>query len=103
MASTSIAPPSILYRSAARIGMVFQKPNPFPMSIYDNIASRPRTHKLATTKADLDGIVEKSLRGAALWDEVEDRLEIIRPRSLRRPTATPGHRAHARRLARRSS
>ena len=57
-----------------RIGMVFQKPNPFPMSIYDNIAYGPRTHKLATTKADLDAIVEKSLRGAALWDEVKDRL-----------------------------
>ena len=58
-----------------RIGMVFQKPNPFPMSIYDNIAYGPRTHKLATTKADLDAIVEKSLRGAALWDEVKDRLK----------------------------
>ena len=57
-----------------RIGMVFQKPNPFPMSIYDNIAYGPRTHKLAPTKADLDAIVEKSLRGAALWDEVKDRL-----------------------------
>ncbi|MEQ1782747.1 MAG: phosphate ABC transporter ATP-binding protein PstB [Hyphomonadaceae bacterium] len=58
-----------------RIGMVFQKPNPFPMSIYDNIAYGPRTHKLAATKADLDAIVEKSLRGAALWDEVKDRLK----------------------------
>ena len=58
-----------------RIGMVFQKPNPFPMSIYDNVAYGPRTHKLTTTKADLDDIVEKSLRGAALWDEVKDRLK----------------------------
>ncbi len=57
-----------------RIGMVFQKPSPFPMSIYDNVAYGPRTHGLANTKAELDGIVEKSLRGAALWDEVKDRL-----------------------------
>ena len=57
-----------------RIGMVFQKPNPFPMSIYENIAYGPRTHRLATNKADLDEIVEKSLRRAALWDEVKDRL-----------------------------
>jgi phosphate transport system ATP-binding protein len=57
-----------------RIGMVFQKPNPFPMSIYENIAYGPRTHKLATTKADLDEIVERSLRRAALWEEVKDRL-----------------------------
>ena len=58
-----------------RIGMVFQKPSPFPMSIYDNVAYGPRMHKLAATKADLDAIVEKSLRGAALWDEVKDRLK----------------------------
>jgi phosphate transport system ATP-binding protein len=57
-----------------RIGMVFQKPNPFPMSIYDNIAYGPRTHKLHGSKADLDELVEKSLRRAALWDEVKDRL-----------------------------
>ena len=57
-----------------RIGMVFQKPNPFPMSIYDNIAYGPRTHKLYGTKADLDELVERSLRRAALWDEVKDRL-----------------------------
>jgi len=57
-----------------RIGMVFQKPNPFPMSIYDNIAYGPRTHKLYGSKADLDELVEKSLRRAALWDEVKDRL-----------------------------
>jgi phosphate transport system ATP-binding protein len=57
-----------------RIGMVFQKPSPFPMSIYDNVAFGVRTHKRAASKADLDGIVEKSLRGAALWDEVKDRL-----------------------------
>lgn len=56
-----------------RIGMVFQKPNPFPMSIYDNIAYGPRTHGVRS-KAQLDEIVEKSLRGAAIWDEVKDRL-----------------------------
>ena len=56
------------------IGMVFQKPNPFPMSIYDNIASGPRTHGI-TNKAQLDDIVEKALRGAAIWDEVKDRLK----------------------------
>lgn len=56
-----------------RVGMVFQKPNPFPMSIYDNIAYGPRTHGIRN-KAQLDEIVEKSLRGAAIWDEVKDRL-----------------------------
>ena len=56
-----------------RVGMVFQKPNPFPMSIYDNIAYGPRTHGIRN-RAKLDDIVEKSLRGAAIWDEVKDRL-----------------------------
>lgn len=56
------------------IGMVFQKPNPFPMSIYDNIAYGPRTHGIHN-KSQLDDIVEKSLRGAAIWDEVKDRLK----------------------------
>ena len=56
------------------IGMVFQKPNPFPMSIYDNIAYGPRTHGIKS-RAKLDEIVEKSLRGAAIWDEVKDRLK----------------------------
>jgi len=55
--------------------MVFQKPNPFPKSIYDNVAYGPRIHGLATNKADLDAIVEKSLRRAAIWEEVKDRLE----------------------------
>ena len=58
----------------SRIGMVFQKPNPFPMSIYDNIAYGPRTHGIKN-KAKLDDIVEKSLKGAAIWDEVKDRLK----------------------------
>lgn len=57
-----------------RVGMVFQKPNPFPMSIYDNIAYGPRTHGIRS-KAKLDEIVEKSLRDAAIWDEVKDRLK----------------------------
>lgn len=56
------------------IGMVFQKPNPFPMSIYDNIAYGPRTHGIRS-RARLDEIVENSLRGAAIWDEVKDRLK----------------------------
>lgn len=56
------------------IGMVFQKPNPFPMSIYDNIAYGPRTHGIKN-KAKLDEIIEKSLRNAAIWDEVKDRLK----------------------------
>jgi phosphate transport system ATP-binding protein len=58
----------------ARVGMVFQKPNPFPKSIYENIAYGPRIHGLAATKADMDNIVEGSLRRAGLWDEVKDRL-----------------------------
>jgi phosphate transport system ATP-binding protein len=58
----------------ARVGMVFQKPNPFPKSIYDNIAYGPRIHGIFEQKGDLDGIVENSLRRAGLWDEVKDRL-----------------------------
>ena len=58
----------------ARVGMVFQKPNPFPKSIYENIAYGPRIHGLAEGKAELDAVVEKSLRRAGLWDEVKDRL-----------------------------
>ena len=57
-----------------RVGMVFQKPNPFPKSIYDNVAYGPRIHGMAKRKADMDGIVEQSLRRAGLWDEVKDRL-----------------------------
>ncbi len=57
-----------------RVGMVFQKPNPFPMSVYDNIAFGPRTHGIHA-KAKLDEIVEKSLRDAAIWDELKDRLK----------------------------
>ncbi len=58
----------------ARVGMVFQKPNPFPKSIYENVAYGPRIHGLAAGKADMDRIVEESLRRAGLWDEVKDRL-----------------------------
>lgn len=57
-----------------RVGMVFQKPNPFPMSIYDNIAFGPRTHGIRS-KVQLDDIIEKSLRDAAIWDELKDRLK----------------------------
>ena len=63
--------PSLLRK---RVGMVFQKPNPFPMSVYDNIAFGPRTHGIRS-KAKLDQSVEESLRGAAIWDEVKDRLK----------------------------
>jgi len=58
----------------ARVGMVFQQPNPFPKSVYDNVAYGPRIHGLVTTKAELDELVEKSLTRAALWEEVKDRL-----------------------------
>lgn len=59
----------------ARVGMVFQKPNPFPKSIYDNIAYGPRIHGLVNNKAELDEVVEKSLRRAAIWNEAKDRLD----------------------------
>ncbi|MAQ82505.1 MAG: phosphate ABC transporter ATP-binding protein [Maritimibacter sp.] len=59
----------------AKVGMVFQKPNPFPKSIYDNVAYGPKIHGLAKNKADLDEIVEKALRRGAIWDEVKDRLQ----------------------------
>jgi phosphate transport system ATP-binding protein len=59
----------------ARVGMVFQKPNPFPKSIYENVAYGPRIHGLSASKSELDGIVEKSLKRAGLWDEVKDRLQ----------------------------
>jgi phosphate transport system ATP-binding protein len=59
----------------ARVGMVFQKPNPFPKSIYDNVAYGPRIHGMTRNKAELDELVEASLRGAGLWNEVKDRLD----------------------------
>jgi len=58
----------------ARVGMVFQKPNPFPKSIYENVAYGPRIHGLSASKSELDEIVERSLKRAGLWDEVKDRL-----------------------------
>lgn len=63
-----------VYKLRKEVGMVFQKPNPFPMSIYDNIAYGPKTHGVKN-KAELDEIVEKSLKGAFIWDEVKDRLK----------------------------
>ena len=63
-----------VYELRKRVGMVFQKPNPFPMSIYDNIAYGPLLHEIAEDD-ELDKIVEESLRGAALWEEVKDRLD----------------------------
>ena len=68
------APSMDVVQLRARVGMVFQKPNPFPKSIYENIAYGPRIHGLASSKADLDLVVEKSLRRAGLWEEVKDRL-----------------------------
>jgi phosphate transport system ATP-binding protein len=61
----------------ARVGMVFQKPNPFPKSIYDNVAYGPKIHGLANRKSDLDDIVENSLRKAGLWEEAKDRLDSV--------------------------
>lgn len=72
---TDIFAPGLDVTSLRReIGMVFQKPNPFPMSVYDNVAYGPRTHGISS-KAKLDDIVERSLRDAAIWDEVKDRLK----------------------------
>ncbi len=68
------APSMDVVQLRARVGMVFQKPNPFPKSIYENVAYGPRIHGLATARADLDAMVEQSLRRAGLWDEVKDRL-----------------------------
>ncbi|MEH3157524.1 MAG: phosphate ABC transporter ATP-binding protein PstB [Sphingomonas taxi] len=68
------APDMDVVQLRARVGMVFQKPNPFPKSIYENVAYGPRIHGLATARADLDAMVEQSLRRAGLWDEVKDRL-----------------------------
>ena len=68
------APSGDVNQLRREVGMVFQKPNPFPMSIYDNVAYGPRTHGVRN-RAQLDELVEKSLRGAAIWDEVKDRLK----------------------------
>ena len=68
------APSLDVVQLRAQVGMVFQKPNPFPKSIYENIAYGPKLHGLASKKSDLDDVVESSLRRAGLWDEVKDRL-----------------------------
>jgi phosphate transport system ATP-binding protein len=68
------APSMDVVQLRARVGMVFQKPNPFPKSIYENVAYGPRIHGLASAKADMDRIVEESLKRAGLWEEVKDRL-----------------------------
>ncbi|MAC12273.1 MAG: phosphate ABC transporter ATP-binding protein, partial [Sphingorhabdus sp.] len=68
------APKMDVVQLRARVGMVFQKPNPFPKSIYDNVAYGPRIHGLAAGKSELDEIVERSLQRAGLWNEVKDRL-----------------------------
>ncbi len=68
------APDMDVVQLRARVGMVFQKPNPFPKSIFENVAYGPRIHGLAANKTDLAGIVEKSLKRAGLWEEVKDRL-----------------------------
>jgi phosphate transport system ATP-binding protein len=69
------APDMDVVQLRARVGMVFQKPNPFPKSIYENVAYGPRIHGLAASKADMDAIVEGSLKRAGLWEEVKDRLQ----------------------------
>ena len=74
-----------------RVGMVFQKPNPFPKSIFDNVAYGPRIHG-TSDRGTLAEIVERSLKQAALWDEVKDRLQRQRPRPLRRAAAAALHR-----------
>ena len=91
-ARTSIRPAMDVVQLRARVGMVFQKPNPFPKSIYENVAYGPRIHGLAAGKAELDAIVEQSLKRAGLWDEVKDRLQRKRHRLVRRPAAAPVHR-----------
>jgi phosphate transport system ATP-binding protein len=68
------APSMDVVQLRARVGMVFQKPNPFPKSIYENVAYGPRIHGLASAKSEMDQVVERSLRRAGLWDEVKDRL-----------------------------
>ena len=83
----------------AKIGMVFQKPTPFPMSIYDNIAFGVRLFE-SLSKRDMDERVEWALRSAALWDEVKDKLKQSGNEPLRRPAAAPVHRARHRRQAR---
>ena len=81
---------SNVYDLRRRIGMVFQKPNPFPKSIFENVAFGPRIHNTAKGEK-LNEVVEKSLRGAALWDEVKDRLNESALSPFRRPTTKALH------------
>ena len=84
-----------------QVGMVFQRPNPFPtMSIRDNVLAGVKLNNTRISKADADDLVEKSLRGANLWNEVKDRLDLPGTGPLRRPAAAPLHRARDRGLAR---
>jgi len=87
------APDMDVVQLRARVGMVFQKPNPFPKSIYENIAYGPRIHGLATGKSEMDEIVEKSLRRAGLWDEVKVPSGRQRHGTFRWSAAAPVHRA----------
>ena len=96
-----LAPGVDLNLLRARIGMVFQKPTPFPMSIYDNIAFGIRLYE-RLPKSELDDRVESALRGAALWDEVKDKLRQSGLEPVGRPAAAPVHRARDRGPARRS-
>ena len=84
----------------ARVGMVFQKPNPFPKSVYDNVAYGPRIHGLINSRQELDDVVEQCLRRAALWREVKDRLHETRDGALGRTAAKALHRARGRDRAR---
>ena len=77
----------------ARVGMVFQKPTPFPMTIYENIAFGIRLYE-KISKSEMDGRVEKALRGGALWNEVKDKLNASGPQPVRRPAAAALHRPH---------
>ena len=88
------APGMDLVTLRQRVGMVFQRPNPFPRSIYDNVAYGPALNRLVP-KRDLPDLVERCLRQAALWDEVKDRLDSARHQSLRRPAAAALHRPGA--------
>ena len=87
-----LSPKQDLNLLRARIGMVFQKPTPFPMSIYENIAFGIRLYE-RLPKSELDGRVETALRARALWEEVKDKLAGQRPQPLRRPAAAAVHRA----------
>ena len=82
-----------------RIGMVFQKPNPFPKSIYDNVAFGPKVAGFNGGRKEMDELVERSLRRAAIWDEVKDKLQAARHGSLGRPAAAGVHRPRHRRRA----